>query len=190
MAPVDYLRSRATRRGYVRGVAAVLCLFAALPSLHADAPEASEHQVKAAFLMNFTKFVEWPDTAFRDASQPITICIYGDDPFGPALDQVVEGETVAGRRLAVERLRRPPAAKACQVLYIARSERDPAAIVAAAGPGVLTVGDQDSFLHEGGTIAFVLQARHVRFDISLRAAAKASLTISSRLLNVARAVQR
>jgi hypothetical protein len=190
MAPVDYLRQRLTRPGALRGGVAALCLLTAIPLLRADHSEASEYQVKAAFLMNFTKFVEWPAGAFRDASQPITICVYGDDPFGAALDQVVEGESVSGRRLAVDRLRRPPAPKTCQVLFISRSERDAPAIVAAAGPGVLTVSDQDNFLHDGGVIAFVLQARHVRFDISLRAAAKASLVISSRLLNVARAVVR
>jgi len=182
MAAVDHRRRR--------GILAVLCLLAALPLLRAEGPEASEYQVKAAFLMNFTKFVEWPPSAFRDSSQPITICVYGEDPFGAALDQVIEGENVAGRRLAVERLRRPAAPKTCHVLFISRSERDASAIVASAGPGVLTVSDRDGFLHDGGVIAFVLQARHVRFDISLRAAAKASLVISSRLLNVARTVVR
>jgi hypothetical protein len=185
MAPVDHPRQRAT----LRGAAALVCLIAAV-ALHAETPEASEQQVKAAFLMNFTKFVEWPATAFRDAGQPITICVYGEDPFGPALDQVVEGETVAGRRLAVERIRRPPAPKACQVLFVSRSEKDPPGIGAGAGPGVLTVGEEDAFLRDGGIISFVLQGRHVRFDISLRAASKASLVLSSRLLNVARVVHR
>jgi len=188
MAPVDQLRQRPTHSGALGRAAAVLCLLSAVLPLRAEEP--NEYQVKAAFLMNFTKFVEWPQTTFRDPSQPITICVYGDDPFGAALDQAVEGEIVAGHRLTVEHLHRPPAPRACQVLFISRTERDPAAIVAAAGPGVLTVGDDDRFLRDGGAIAFVVQARHVRFDISLRATAKASLTISSRLLNVARTVVR
>jgi len=189
MAALAQLRQGPARHRALRRAGAAVCLLAAL-SLHAEPPEASEHQVKAAFLMNFTKFVEWPAAAFRDPAQPITICVYGDDPFGPTLDQAVEGESVAGRRLAVDRIRRPPAPKACQVLFISRSEKDPAAIVAAAGPGVLTVGDGDGFLRDGGVISFVLQGRHVRFDISVRAAAKASLVLSSRLLNVARTVHR
>ncbi|HXS97354.1 MAG TPA: YfiR family protein [Candidatus Limnocylindrales bacterium] len=157
---------------------------------HAKPEEPSEYKVKAAFLMNFTKFVEWPPSAFADSSSPLTICVIGDDPFGSDLDQAVEGETAGGRRLAVQRMRRTPAPKTCQVLFIPRNEKGTAELLQAAGPGVLTVGDRDNFLSEGGMVTFVLHARHVRFDINLPAASKAGLTISARLLAVARAVLR
>lgn len=168
---------------------AVLIAACAL-GLPASAVEPSEYKVKAAFLMNFTKFVEWQPSAFADSTSPLTICVIGDDPFGTDLDQAVEGETANGRRLAVQRMRRPPAPKACQVLFIPRNEKGTTALLHAAGPGVLTVGDRDDFLSEGGIVTFVLQARHVRFDINLSAASKAGLNISARLLAVARTVLR
>ncbi len=164
----------------------IVCLAALL----LGASEETEYQVKAAFLMNFTKFVQWPSSAFRDSASPLTICVLGDDPFGGALDQVVDGETAGGRKLAVARIRRLPAAQSCQVLYIGGPERDAKATAAEVGPGVLTVGDREGFARDGGVIAFVLEARHVRFDVNLQAAARESLSISSRLLNVARKVVR
>ncbi len=171
------------------GTAVLLGLLVSVSSLLADGPS-SEYRVKAAFLLNFTKFVEWPATAFESADSPLTICILGEDPFGSFLDQVVEGETVNGRKLIIQRLRRPPKPKTCQVLYISKSEKDVAATVSELGPGVLTVADDDRFLRDGVVIAFVIDDRHVRFDINQRAAANSSLTVSARLLNVARSVQR
>jgi len=156
--------------------------------LAAEGP--SEYQVEAAFLLNFTKFIEWPSVAFEKPDAPLEICILGDDPFGSAIDHLVEGETVNGHKLAVERLRRAPTPKSCQVLFISKSEKDASGIVAGLGPGVLTVSDRDGFLREGGMIAFVIEDRHVRFDISQRAAVRASLTINARMLNVARSVQK
>jgi len=128
--------------------------------------------------------------AFEKPDAPLEICILGDDPFGSAIDHLVEGETVNGHKLAVERLRRAPTPKSCQVLFISKSEKDASGIVAGLGPGVLTVSDRDGFLREGGMIAFVIEDRHVRFDISQRAAVRASLTINARMLNVARSVQK
>jgi len=177
-----------------RAYAILLCLLAALTlaprGVYAAAEEAPlEYQVKAAFLLNFTKFVEWPEGDFADKYAPISICIAGEDPFGRALDQIVEGETVGARRVAIVRTRRP-AAKACQVVFIGRAEKDAARILAGLGAGVLTVGEGDGFLREGGAIAFVVENRRVRFDINLTAAGNAALKVSSKLLNVARSVEK
>jgi hypothetical protein len=150
----------------------------------------TEHQVKAAFLLNFTKFVEWPEAAFESQESPLSICILGDDPFAGPLDQLIEGETAGGRRIALQRIRRPPPPKACQVLYISNSEKNSKAILDGAGPGVLTVGDRDGFVREGGIIAFAVEGRHIRFDVNQRAATKASLNLSARMLGVARSVLR
>jgi hypothetical protein len=168
-----------------------LCAMALVPSLICgQAPQqASEYQVKAAFLLNFTKFVAWPAAAFADANSPLAICILGNDPFGSVLDQLVEGEEVNGKKLVVRRIQQPPAPKVCQELFI-NSQKDVPAIIAELGPGVLTVGDRDGFLREGGIIAFVIENRHVRFDINQRAASNASLSLSARLLSVARSVQK
>lgn len=172
-----------------------ICLWLLLPvclfySQAIGQHQAAAYEVKAAFLLNFTKFVEWPATAFEDAHSPLAICILGDDPFGSALDDLVQGESVNGRKLVVERIRRAPRPKSCQVLFLNKTEKDVSTILSSLGSGVLTVGDGEGFVREGGIIAFAVEGRHVRFDINTRAAAEASLTISSRLLHVARSVQK
>jgi hypothetical protein len=164
-----------------------LLVCTAMPAAESVLPE---YQVKAAYVLNFTKFVEWSPAAFASPESPLTICILGEDPFGRVLDQLVEGERVNGRRLAVQRLRSVPGPKQCQVLFISKSEKDVPEIVSVLEPGVLTVADREGFLREGGVIAFVIEDRHVRFDISQRAASNASLSIDARLLNVARSVSR
>jgi len=163
--------------------------FAAPQSPSARSP-ASEYQVKAAFLLNFTKFVEWPASAFEDARSPISICIFGDDPFDGALNQLVEGELVNSRKVVVQKIRRTPAPKSCQVLFVGSAEKAVSKLLSASGPAVLTVGEGDGFLRDGGMIAFVLDSRRVRFEINQTAAAGAGLTMSSRLLSVAKAVEK
>jgi YfiR/HmsC-like len=169
-------------------LAAAGCAAFLLP--YAAAQPKLESEVKAAFLLNFTRFVDWPAQSFENSSSPLTICIIGDDPFGRVLDQLVEGETSNGRKIEVDRMRRAPAAKSCQVLFVSRSEKNVPALLAGVGTGVLTVSDREKFLNEGGMIALFLEGTHVRFDINLRAATKASLSLNARLLNVARSVQR
>jgi len=162
-----------------------------VPQLYCAAADAKpEYAVKAAFLLNFTKFVEWPPSVFERSDSPLTVCVLGDDPFGKLLDQVVEGEAVSGHKLLVERIGRSPVPKTCRVLFVSKSEKGTPEILSGLGPGVLTVGDGDTFLREGGAIAFVIEDRRIRFDINLRAATRASLSLSARLLNVARTVQR
>ena len=147
-----------------------------------------EYQVKAAFLLNFTKFIEWPPDS-AGAAAPAAICILGEDPFGPALDQMVRGETLQGRRLEVLRVRHPLPAT-CKVLFISRSEKDIPVILQSLDPGILTVSEGSGFLEAGGIVDFVVESHRVRFDINQSAATKAQLKISSKLLNVARSVEK
>lgn len=154
----------------------------------ADQP--SEYQVKAAFLLNFTKFVDWPEGAFADEHSPFTICVLGEDPFDGTLNQIVAGEAVGGRMIAVQRIGLAPAPKTCQVVFVAKPAKETPKILGGLGPGVLTVGNGENFLRDGGMIAFILEARRVRFDINQKAAGNAMLAVSSRLLSVARSVQR
>jgi hypothetical protein len=149
----------------------------------------SEYQVKAAFLLNFTKFVNWPDAAFASPEMPISICILGEDPFGPELDKIIEGETVNNRRLAVQRVRRLPLPP-CHVVFVGQEEKEPGKILAGLRAGILTVGEGERFLRDGGMIAFVVDNRRVRFDVNQPAAAAAGLQISSKLLSVARNVEK
>ncbi|MEO8370306.1 MAG: YfiR family protein [Candidatus Solibacter sp.] len=164
-----------------------LCLAAEACAQETNAPP-SEYQVKAAYLLNFTRFVAWPATAFADPDVPLTICILGEDPFGATLDRVVEGETVDGHRLAVQRLQRTPASKSCHVLYVAAGEREQAKLLRGLDHETLTVGEGEGFLRAGGVLAFVLEDRRVRFSINLAAANRSDVKLSSKLLNVARSV--
>lgn len=158
------------------------------PASAADEPPL-EYQVKAAFLLNFTKFVEWPGSAFAQEHSPLAICILGEDPFGNTLNEIVKGEAVNGRELVIERIQRAPEPKSCQVLFIEKPGKDISKTLSAIGPGVLTVGEGEKFLQDGGIVAFVLENRRVRFDIDQKAAGRAMLAISSRLMNVARSVE-
>jgi hypothetical protein len=147
-----------------------------------------EYQVKAAFLLNFTKFVEWPAAAMPP-DKPFSICILGSDPFDGALDQIVAGESVNGRKVVVEKIH-PPQANSCQIVFVSRSEKDVRTFLSSLQPGILTVGEEDAFLRDGGQIAFVVEKRRVRFDINHKAATLAGLKLSSKLLSVARSVER
>lgn len=146
-----------------------------------------EYDVKAAFLYNFVKFVEWPASAFHDDRSPIEICVYGTDPFGASLEDVVKGESVAGRALSIRRPSGFSGFDGCHVLFVAASERGKVSeVLAAAGSrAMLTVGDSDGFLRAGGMINFVLDEGRVRFLINPAAAERARLTISSKLLRLA-----
>ncbi len=174
----------------MRTSALLLMFLLARPGLPQLRAPANEYQVKAAFLLNFTKFIEWPPSAFDDAHSPIAICLFGDDPFDGALNQLVEGEVVNGRKMAVQKIRRAPAPKSCQVVFIGRAEKEAVKILGGLGPGVLTVGEGEDFLRDGGMIAFVLENHRVRFEINQGAASNAELSLSSRLLNVAKAVEK
>ncbi len=149
-----------------------------------------EYQVKAAFLLNFAKFVEWPPAAFANPDSPIAICIFGPDPFGNSIDELVRGEAAGGRTVIVRRIAQAPAPLACQMLFTQQSGQELDGLLASLGRGVLTVGEGDEFLRGGGMIAFVIENRRVRFDIDWKAAEAASLKLSSKLLAVARTVER
>jgi hypothetical protein len=176
------------KRRFTLTLSVVLLLVAGWGS----AAEASdfEYAIKAAFLYNFAKFVEWPPETFPQASTPVSFCIFGDDPFDGSLDTVVQGETLNGRRLAVRRTRDLPAARECQVLFVSASEKGRAfeALSALRGTSVLTVGEGKDFLDQGGVIRLFLEQNRMRFDVNLDAAERNHLKISSKLLALARTV--
>jgi uncharacterized protein DUF4154 len=167
-----------------------MCTAIATDSTMEAAEQSLEYQVKAAFLLNFTKFIDWPAGAFTDADSPLAICVVGKDPFRHTLDDILQGEVVSRRKLIVRRIGEAPAARTCQVVFLSAAEKDVRIAFSTLGPGVLTVGEGEGFLREGGMITFVVENRRVRFDINQTAAENASLKISSRLLSVARSVTR
>ncbi|MGD1070960.1 MAG: YfiR family protein [Bryobacteraceae bacterium] len=151
-----------------------------------------EYQVKAAFLFNFAKFVEWPPGAFADPAEPLVICVLGEDPFGHALDDAVSGKKIDGRALAIRRISDARQAKGCRILFVSASERKRVlSILASAGePGVLTVGESDSATAEGMIVNFIPDGGKVRFTINVTAAEREQLRFSSRLLSLAIRVKR
>jgi hypothetical protein len=149
-----------------------------------------ERELKAAFLYNFAKFVDWPPEAFPEPASPVTLCILGDDAVGESLEAVVKGETLNDRRLVVRRPRDAQQARGCHVLFVGAAEKGRTSELLAAlrGVSVLTVGDGGDFLKSGGMIRFFLEQNRVRFDINLDAAERSRLSLSSKLLRLARAV--
>lgn len=148
-----------------------------------------EYEVKAAFLLNFTRFIDWPQDAFASDSSAFAICILGKDPFGAVIDEIVKGEAVKGRGLVVRRIAQAPAPQTCQVVFLDASRKDVAKDLAGLGRGILTVGEGENFVRDGGMIGFVIEDRRVRFDINRRPADAAGLKLSSRLLSVAHSVK-
>lgn len=168
----------------------VLALLAALATAGASrAQTAQEYEVKAAFLYNFTKFVEWPAHAFADGKSSLRLCVLGDNPFGDSLNAVA-GEEVGGHRITVVRSGSISDPSGCHILFISRSEKErlPRILSEVRNAPVLTVADSQGFLEQGGIINFILEGSKVRFEIDQASAEKAGIKISSKLLQLARRV--
>lgn len=154
----------------------------------AEAP--SEYQVKAVFVFNFSRFVEWPQQAFTTPNQPFAICILGDDPFGGRLEEAVRGEQINQHPLTVRRFRSVGESDNCQILYIDRSQGGQLHQILAAldHRSILTVSELNDSAERGGMIQFTTESNHIRLRINVDAARAAGLTISSKLLRPAEIV--
>ncbi|MES1262014.1 MAG: YfiR family protein, partial [Acidobacteriota bacterium] len=172
--------------------AAVLGLFVILGCLVAGSPDEmiDEYKVKAAFIFNFAKFVQWPAASFQNAKQPTAICVLGQDPFGGWLTSTLAGRDIEGRPFTVRNLTGARQVAGCHVLFMGSSEdrRLPAVLAEIRTPGTLTIGESSAALDSGVMIVFRLEGGKIRFDINLDAAERADLRISSRLLSLARSV--
>ncbi len=175
-------------------ILSLLLLVGGALELHAQAAVAGfdEYQVKAAFLYNFAKFVEWPPGTFISPTDPIGICIAGANPFGATLDSMVQGKKIGDRIFAVRRIPDTQQTKGCQILFIGSTEwkRVRPLLEALKGAAILTVGDTEDFLADGGMIAFQIAGPRVRIQIDLEAAERSHLKISSKLLSLAEIVKR
>ena len=169
-------------------LAGLTCFCVILLAAPARLP-ADEYQVKAAYLINFARFVEWPPTAISRG--PITIGVVGSDPFGNALDRVVADRTAKGRPVSIRRFRSVHDLESCHILFISASEasRLQPILERVRRTPVLTVSDSAGFLKKGGGIAFLTADQRVTFEVNLKAIAEADLTVSAQLLQVARAVE-
>jgi hypothetical protein len=156
-----------------------------------DAP--LDFQVKAAFLVNFAKYVDWPSATFAETNSPITVAIFGDDNVAGEFENMIAGgRAVAGHPLRLKRINKEDQITPdCQILFIASSERQRAQAILEKikGTSILTVGENDAFLDQGGIVNLVHRDRKIRLQINLNTARQANLKISTRLLITADAVK-
>jgi hypothetical protein len=148
----------------------------------------SEYEIKAAFLYNFAKFVEWPARNFEDVDSSFVIGILGKDPFKSALEQTIGDKTVGGAAIRIRRSGNVEDLLTCHILFISGSERSslPAILKSLEGLSVLTVSDMPGFARFGGMVTLYTENNKVRFMIHTQAAEKAGLILSAKLLTLAK----
>lgn len=171
------------------GFAAFLALSAS-PFTRAQASPTVEYRLKAAFLYNFPKFVEWPADAFTSHKAPLLLCVFRDDPFGGALDEMLQGKTINSRAVVARRINELTDLKSCQLVFVSHQEDKKLSEIlnSLRGTSALVVGESDGFAERGGGIQFFLEDNKLRFAVNVDAVQKARLSVSSKLLALARIV--
>jgi hypothetical protein len=160
----------------------VLLTATSAAGIHAQEPN-GEYRLKAAYLYNFAKFVEWPG----DPKTPLLMCVAGVDPFGPLLEETLRGHLVNGRPVVLLRLDTFQGMERCNVAFISSEEKSklPQLLAILRGEPVLTVSDAPGFAAAGGSIGFIVDQDKLGFEINAGAAERARLKISSKLLHLA-----
>jgi hypothetical protein len=175
------------------GIVLSVAILTAALAMAGELPQESmtEYSVKAAFLFNFARFVEWPPESRGTEKDPFCLCIFGHDPFHGDLDRVIRNKRVNGRVLTVRRISTPAEARTCHMVFISAADKSRVRELLAAvrDSGSLTVGEDPEFTRSGGMITFVIEDDKVRFEINLKSAEAAHLKISAKVLSVARAVR-
>lgn len=157
----------------------------------AEAARAPDYEIKAAFVVKFAKFVEWPAESSAVTEKTLNVCLIGEDTTGDALKRIAERTKVDGRPVLVRTLSRAEEARSCAIVYIGSSETErlrPLLSILGKMP-ILTVGDAEGFAGSGGTIGFYLAEYKVHLEINPEAAAASGLKLSSQLLRLARLVR-
>jgi hypothetical protein len=172
--------------------AGALALLAPLEAVAQDSPAALERKVKAAFLYKFLGYTEYPASAFADAAAPVVIGVLGADELAAELARIVAGRSIQGRTIAVRTLREGEAVSGVHLLFVGGA--DAARLKALARPAqpgpLLLVTEADNGIAQGSVINFKIVEERVRFDVSLDAAERHSVKLSSRLLTVANHVHK
>jgi hypothetical protein len=160
------------------------------PNVSAESMQSKEYLIKAAFLYNFIKFVDWPSESFKNDAAPINLCVLGDDPFGEALD-TIRNKRVKGRRLVIKRVQRVEQIEGVHLLFISASEkrRVKQILRSLTDAPVLTVSEMEGFGQQGGIINFITVDNKIQFEINSDEAQQHKLKISSQLLKLARIVR-
>jgi hypothetical protein len=154
----------------------------------APAQIAPAYQVKAAFIYNFTQFVEWPSNAYDGSQSPFVIGILGENPFGNYLEELVKDEMAGTRRIVIKKYRDADDVKSCNILYINMANCGEV-LRGLRNKSILTVSDADNFTRDGGMVRFFTQNNKIRFQINPTAARAVNINISSKLLRVADIVE-
>ena len=161
-------------------------------ALNTEAEKAAygEYTVKAAYLYNFAKFVEWPPEVLGDRSVPLSICILGQDPFGDAID-AIKDKSVKGRKLVIRRYSGVEDLKVCHIIFISPSEKEnlKGILEKIKDMHVLTVSDMEGFADRGGMINLNKVQKKIRLEINLDAAQHSGLKMSSKLLKIAKIIK-
>ena len=167
-------------------------VFLAIPALQAQNPRPTDYEVKAAYLYNFGRFIEWPGKVTAAQGGSFTVCVLGRDPFGPRLDATLAGETIGGKTIVAKRISNADESGNCRILFLSLTDesRLDKIIADLDKKAVLTVSDAPQFVTRGGMIQFVLEGNRIRFEVNLAATRRAGLSLSSELLKVATAVRR
>ena len=177
---------------HISGIAAAI-IVVLISGSRVDAQQSSptEYQVKAAYLYNFGKFVEWP-AKVNAAGDSFSICVLGEDPFGATLDKTIAGESINGKKAVARRVAKAQDALRCQIVFISSTEevRLKEILATLEKASILTVSDIPDFTRRGGMIQFLMQSNKVRFEVNLTPAERDGLTLSSQLLKVAANVTR
>lgn len=150
-----------------------------------------EHQVKAAFLFNFGKFVEWPKISAQSVSPHVSICVMGADPIREALESLFKDRKLKGKEVVLMQVRGSRSLQDCNILYVSASMSGGVqnAIRSVGSHPILTVSDAPRFAEEGGIIQLFQEGKSIHFSINLSAAKSVGLTISSQLLSLAKEVR-
>jgi hypothetical protein len=182
--------SRIGTTSWSQAICAVLVLV--FPFAPSASGQVDEYRLKAAFLYNFTKFVEWPPESFKSPDEPIAICVLGRNPFGNVLNETVSGKVVGARAITVRQISDSQATAGCPILFVGAAEEKRFRTIAEdiKGCAVLSVGEAEWFSADGGIITFKLDHGSIRLEINVGAAERAHVRISSKLLALAQAVRR
>ena len=150
----------------------------------------SEYEVKAAFIYNFLKFIDWPNGAFAGRSDTVKLCVLGDDLFGTALNSIEE-ETVKDKKITIKHYNKFVDLGKCHILFICSSEKNQLTEIldTIKDMNILTVSDTRGFAQQGVVINFYIEEDKVRFEINQDAANRSGLKISSKLLSLAKIVR-
>ena len=162
-----------------------------VPLNFAQSEGTAEYPVKLAFLYQFAQFVRWPSGAFESPSAPLVVCVVGSDPFDPNLEQELLNRTIDKHPIAFMTVNRGMNFTACHMVFVPASEAKygPGIINALKGSSILTVGESKGFAERGGIINFTIEQSKLHFEINLDAAQRTPLTISSKVLALARIVR-